>query len=124
MSRNPVICAYCRQVGKALELPRAHKRHLLDGLERELEERFSSEMGLTLEILCKNVGPPEESATALMECVDKKELIQYRSRWKLLTRIAIIALVALTITVISYYFYAAQYEIDHTEVRIIQNNVG
>ncbi len=51
MSHNPAIRAYCRQVGRALELPKTHKRHLLDGLERELEERFSDKTGLTLDAL-------------------------------------------------------------------------
>lgn len=49
MFRNPVIRAYCQQVGRILEVSREHKRCLLDGLERELEERFASETKLTVE---------------------------------------------------------------------------
>jgi len=122
MSFNPVIRAYCRQVGKELELPGQHKRRLLDGLERELEERFSSDTGLTLETLCKNAGPPEESAAALMECVDENERTRYQARKKLLTRIAIIVLGAMVVAMLIYFTYMTQYDIDHTEVRIIQNS--
>lgn len=74
MQRNPVIRAYCRQVGKALDLPRAHRHRLLEGLERELEERFSSTTGLTLETLYLNVGSPDESAAALWNVWTRKSV--------------------------------------------------
>jgi len=122
MSCNPVIRAYCRQVGKELELPGKHKRRLLDGLERELEERFSSDPDLTLEILCKNAGSPKESASALMECADENERTRSQARKKLLTRIAIIVLGAMVVAMIIYCAYIVQHSIDHAEVRIIQND--
>ena len=98
MSHDFVIRAYCRQVSKALNLPRKHKRCLLDGLKRELEEHFSDKSGLTLETLCKDAG----------------------SRQKRLARLLITGLAALAAIIIAYYFYAAQYEVDHAEVRIVQ----
>ena len=87
MSHDFVIRAYCRQVGKALNLPRKHKRCLLDGLKRELEEHFSDKSGLTLETLCKDAGAPEESAVALMDCVDERVRTQCWSRQKRLARL-------------------------------------
>ncbi|MCI8721471.1 MAG: hypothetical protein HFF74_09955 [Oscillospiraceae bacterium] len=120
MSHNFVIRAYCRQVGKALDLPRKHKRRLLDGLERELEEHFSCKSGLTLETLYKDAGSPEESAVALMDCVDERVRTQCWSRQKRLARLLITGLAALAAIIIAYYFYAAQYEVDHAEVRIVQ----
>ena len=120
MSCNPVIRAYCQQVGKALELPRIYKRRLLNGLELELEERFSSEVELTLETLCNDAGSPEESASALMECVDEKEQKKYRSRQKLFTMLIIIFLLVFAVVVIIYSAYMAQYNVDHTEIRIVQ----
>ena len=122
MSRNPVIRAYCRQVGKALDLPRVYKRRLLDGLELELEERFSSEAGLALEVLCKNAGPPKESAAALMECVDEKERTQYQMQRKLFARVAIIGLTIFIVILVAYFTHLTQYDVDHTEIRIIQSN--
>lgn len=124
MSRNPVIRAYCRQVGKALEVPRAHKRHLLDGLERELEERFSSEAELTLETLCRDAGSPEESASALTECVGERERTFYLSRQKLLMRIIIIALIAVIIAMVTYFSCLVQHSVDYAEVRITQYDIG
>lgn len=123
MSRNPVICAYCRQVGKALELPRAHKRHLLDGLERELEERFSSEAGVTLETICRDAGSPEESALALMECIGERERTFYLSRQKLLMRIIVIVLIAVIIGMVTYFSCLVQHSIDYAEVKIIQYDI-
>ncbi len=123
MSHNPAIRAYCRQVGRALELPKTHKRHLLDGLERELEERFSDKTGLTLETLCRDAGSPEKSAAELMEGVDEEERARHQSRQKLLTRLLILGLTVLAAIAIVYYFYSAQYEIDHAEVRIIQYEI-
>lgn len=120
MAHNPAIRAYCQQAGKTMELPKIQKRRLLDGLERELEEQFSNETELTLETLCKTAGPPEESAVALMECVDEKERARYHSRQRLLTRLAIIGLFAFVILLIIYCFIAVQHSIDHTEIRIIQ----
>ena len=120
MSCNPVIRAYCQQVGKTLELPRIYKRRLLNGLELELEERFSSEVELTLETLYRDIGSPEESASALMECVDKKELKKYHSQQRLLTMLLIIFLLVFVVVVIIYSAYIAQYSVDHTEIRIVQ----
>ena len=122
MSCNPVIRTYCQQVGRALELPRVYKRRLLDGLELELEERFSSEAGLTLETLCKNAGLPKESAAALMECVDERERTQYQMQRKLFARAAIIGLTILIVTLAAYFIHLTQYDVDHAEVRIIQSN--
>ena len=126
MSRNPVIRAYCRQVGKALDLPKAHRHRLLDGLERELEERFSFMTGLTLETLCMDVGSPEESASALLECVDEKECTQYQSQRKLLIRAAfatlMVVLAALIIFSTTYFSYLVQHSVDHTEIKIVQSN--
>lgn len=120
MSCNPVIRAYCQQVGKALELPRIYKRRLLNGLELELEERFSSEVELTLETLCSDIGSPEESASALMECVDEKEQKKFHSRQRWLTMFLIIFLFAFAVVVIMYSAYIVQYSVDHTEIRIVQ----
>lgn len=122
MSCNPVIRTYCQQVGKALELPRVYKRRLLDGLELELEERFSYEAELTLETLCKNAGPPKESAVALMECVGEKERTQYQMQRKLFARAAIIGLTIFIVILAAYFIHLTQYDVDHTEVRIIQSN--
>lgn len=121
MPCNPAIRAYCQQVGKALELPRIYKRRLLNGLELELEERFSSEAELTLEALCRDAGSPEESASALMECVDEKEQKKYHSRQRLLTMLLIIFLLVFAVVVSIYSAYMAQYNVDHTEIRIIQS---
>lgn len=93
---------------------------MLDGLERELEEHFSCKSGLTLETLYKDAGSPEESAVALMDCVDERTRTQCRSRQKRLARLLITGLAALAAIIIAYYFYAAQYEVDHAEVRIVQ----
>lgn len=123
MSHNPAIRAYCRQVGRALELPKTHKRHLLDGLERELEERFSDKTGLTLETLCRDTGPPEKSATELMEGVDEKDRAQYRFRQKLLTRLLIVSLAVLVATAIIYCSYIVQHSVDYAEVRISQYDI-
>lgn len=126
MQRNPVIRAYCRQVGKALDLPRAHRHRLLECLERELEERFSSTTGLTLETLYLNVGSPDESAAALLECVDEKECTQYQSQRKLLIRAAfatlIVVLIALIVFSATYFSYLVQHSVDHTEIKIVQSN--
>ncbi len=122
MQRNPVIRAYCRQVGKALDLPRAHRHRLLEGLERELEELFSSTTGLTLETLCIDVGSPEESAATLMECADEKFRTKYQMRRKLFARTAIIGLTIFIITLAAYFIHLTQYDVDHTEIRIIQSN--
>ena len=127
MSRNPAIRAYCRQVGKALELPKVHRRRLLAGLERELEERFSSVAGLTPETLCIDAGSPEESASALMECVDAKERIQHQSQRKLLIRTTFTALIVFLVVLIilsaTYFSYLVQYSVDHTEIKIVQSNI-
>ncbi len=122
MPRNSVIRAYCQRVGKALELPRKPKRNLLKGLEKELEDRFSSVDGLTLEALCMAVGTPEESAAALMECIDEKERIQYRTRCRRIAKFAIVGLVILSILVTAYFTYMTRYDVKYAEVKIIQND--
>lgn len=124
MSHNPAIQSYCQQVGKALELPRTHKRHLLDGLERELEERFSSEAGVTLETLCRDAGSPEESALALMECVGERERTFYLSRQKLLMRIIIIVLIAAIIAIVTYFSCLMKHSVNFAEVKITQYDIG
>ncbi len=127
MFHNPPVRAYCRRVGRALELPRAHKRRLLDGLERELEERFSSEHGLTMETLCRTAGSPEEAAVVLMDGVDEKVRTQYQSQHRLLLRTTlaalIVALAALVILSAIYFSYLVQHSVDHTEIRIVQYKI-
>ena len=122
MFRNPVIRAYCQQVGRILEVSREHKRCLLDGLERELEERFASETKLTLEMLNMSAGPPEKVAAVLMECIDDKERMHYQSRRRLYHKIVIIGLIVLVAAITVYFVYVAQYSVDHTDVRIIQSD--
>lgn len=122
MFHNLAIRAYCQQAGKALDLPRKHKRRLLDGLERELEEQFSDKTG-TLEDLCKVAGPPEESAAELMECVNGREQAQYQIHRRLLLKNIIISLAIFMVLLAAYFIYLTQYDVDHTEVRIVQSNV-
>ncbi len=55
--------------------------------------------------------------------MDEEERARHQSRQKLLTRLLILGLTVLAAIAIVYYFYSAQYEIDHAEVRIIQYEI-
>ena len=126
MPYNPVIRAYCQQVRKRLELPRSHKRRLLKGLERELEERFSSELGVTLEDLYKDAGSPEDVTMFLMEGIDEEERAQYQSKLKMRMRAVLVILVAMLIVLViasaTYFSYLVQHSVDHSEIRIVQDS--
>lgn len=125
MPRNPAIRTYCQQVRRGLELPWRHKRQLLEGLERELEEQFSSAEEITAEDLYERAGSPEDVTMALMEGIDEKDRAQYRAQRKLLVRAVLVTLIAMLIVLVvgsaAYFSYLVQHGVDHIEVRVVQD---
>ena len=72
MSCDAAIRSYCQEVRQ--------RRELLVALRQELKDRFLSEPALTLEEICQEVGPPEETTATLMEGVEPEALARYRAR--------------------------------------------
>lgn len=60
-----------------MELPRRQKRALLDGLRRELEERFPE--GASQEALLSQVGQPAETAFSMLDGVQQREQRRYQT---------------------------------------------
>lgn len=100
MSCDAAIRAYCQEVEQRLDLPPRQRRALLAGLRQELDERFASAPELTVEDLRRQVGPPEEVMSTLMEGVDPEEQALYRTRKKRRTRALIVALAAVLVVAV------------------------
>ena len=97
MTRDEAIGAYCRQTGRVLAAPKDRREELLAGLRQELEERFSGAEELTEGALYQQVGPPRETAEALLESVPTQ-----RELW---TRVLVILMAVVTAASLVYAAY-------------------
>ena len=82
MTYDAALRAYCRSVGGALRLNKQWKQEILEGLRRELEERFSGAETLTLEEINAEIGAYDEVANELMANVPLEERERYLTRQK------------------------------------------
>ena len=105
MTRDEAIGAYCRQTGRVLAAPKDRREELLAGLRQELEERFSGAEELTEGALYQQVGPPRETAEALLESVPTRERARYRAQRELWTRVLVILMAVVTAASLVYAAY-------------------
>ena len=105
MTRDEAIGAYCRQTVRVLAAPKDRREELLAGLRQELEERFSGAEELTEGALYQQVGPPRETAEALLESVPTRERARYRAQRELWTRVLVILMAVVTAASLVYAAY-------------------
>lgn len=105
------ITAYCQAVEKNLDLPRAQKKQLLDGLRRELEERDDS---------VSDLASPEKMAAELMESVSPETVRAWRSRRKRHSAVGIAVLLVLLMVVLGTLIWHDSNQVARAETQIIE----
>jgi len=118
LTYDAALRAYCRSVGGALRLNKQWKQEILEGLRRELEERFSGAETLTLEEINAEIGAYDEVANELMENVPLEERERYLTRQKWVSRIVLITFILLFAASVAFFFYTAKTQVARAEANV------
>ena len=118
MTYDAALRAYCRSVGGALRLNKQWKEEILEGLRRELEERFSGAETLTLEELNAELGAYDEVANELMENVPLEERERYLTRQKRVSRIVLITFILLFAASVAIFIYTEKTQVARAEAHV------
>lgn len=118
MTYDAALRAYCRSVGGALRLNKQWKQEILEGLRRELEERFSGAETLTLEEINAEIGAYDEVANELMENVPLEERERYLTRQKRVSRIVLITFILLFVASVAIFIYTEKTQVARAEAHV------
>ena len=118
MTYDAALRAYCRSVGGALRLNKQWIEEIMEGLRRELEERFSGAETLTLEEINAEIGAYDEVANELMENVPLEERERYLTRQKRVSRIVLITFILLFAASVAIFIYTEKTQVARAEAHV------